>query len=119
MPLAIGLIEPFHQESHPVVFDFDHDALVLAPAADDDGADADLAGEAVLDRVLDQRLQDHARHDDVDGVGTDLLAHAQLRSELDDLDVEVLVDRLELLRGSVTKCSWLRSSRRSRALTAC
>ena len=58
---------------------------------------ADLAREAVLDRVLDQRLQDHARHDEVDRVRVDVLHHFQLRSEADHLDVEVLVDRLELI----------------------
>ena len=34
---------------------------------------------------------------DVERVGADLLAHLQLRAEPHDLDVEVLVDRLELL----------------------
>ena len=64
---------------------------------DGDAAAADLARQAVLDRVLDQRLKDHARHDDVEGVGADLLVDLQLRAEPDHLDVEVLVDRLELL----------------------
>ena len=50
----------------------------------------------MLDRVLDQRLQNHARHDDVGGVGRNFLAHAQLRAKAHHLDVEVLVDRFKL-----------------------
>ena len=50
----------------------------------------------MLDRVLDERLQDHARDDDVERAGADLLVHLELRPEPDDLDVEVLVNRLEL-----------------------
>ena len=70
---------------------------VLPHAADDDAAAAHLPRKPVLDRVLDERLQDHAGHDDVEGVGADLLLDLELRPEADDLDVEILVDRLELL----------------------
>ena len=69
---------------------------VVHHARDRDASAADLPREAVLDRVLDQRLQDHARHDDVERVGMDLLLDAQLRAEAHDLDVQVFVDRLEL-----------------------
>ena len=97
MPLAIGCSSRSSRNPIPSSSTSIMTRAVLAPAADDDRAGADLARQAVLDRVLDERLQDHARHDHVDGVGRNLLAHAQLRPEAHDLDVEVLVDRLELL----------------------
>ena len=52
--------------------------------------------QAVLDRVLDQRLQHHARDDQVERRRIDVLLDLQLRAEADALDVEVLVDRFEL-----------------------
>src|SRR4029450_3304401 len=65
------LIPPVEHESHSVIFDLDDRPPVFAPAPNRDRARADLPGEAVLDRVLDERLQDHARDDDVERVGTD------------------------------------------------
>src|SRR5688572_27059692 len=52
------LIQRLGEEPHPVVFDLDDRAAVLAMAADRDDAGPDLAREAVLDRVLHQRLED-------------------------------------------------------------
>ena len=51
----------------------------------------------MLDRILDERLKNHAGHDHVQRVGADVLGHLELGAEADDLDVEILVDRLELL----------------------
>ena len=64
--------------------------MVIAPVAD-------LGRQAVLDRVLDERLQQHARDHDVEGVGVDRFLDLQLGAEAHRLDVQVLVDRLELL----------------------
>jgi hypothetical protein len=90
------LIQAVEYESHSIVFDLDDGAAVFAMAANRNHARPDLPGEAVLDRVLDERLQDHARHDDIERVRADLLADAKLGPEANDLDVEVLVDRLQL-----------------------
>ena len=68
---------------------------VLTPAADHDRPRTDLARQAVLDGVFDERLQNHARNDELDRVWADLLANTQLRPEPYDFDVEVFVDRFE------------------------
>ena len=96
MPLDIGWSSDSGKEPHPVVVDLDDDAAVFAMAADRDRARTDLAREAVLDRVLDQRLQDHAGDDEIERVGVDVLDHFQLGTEANDLDVQVFVDRFEL-----------------------
>ena len=56
-----------------------------------------LRPEAVLDRVLDERLQDQARHHDVEARLVHVLLHDEARAESHALDVEVLVDRGEFL----------------------
>src|SRR6188768_166651 len=91
------LLEPFEHEAHAVVLDVYHGATVLAPASDDERAGTDLAGEPVLDRVFDERLQDHARHDDVERVRPDVLADDEPWAKADDLDVEIFVDRFQFL----------------------
>ena len=50
----------------------------------------------MLDRVLHERLQDHAGHDGIERVRADLLVDLQLRPEADVLDVEIFVDRFQL-----------------------
>ena len=89
--------EPFLRHAQAVVVHLDDGVGVADVRLDRDAPAADLAREPVLDRVLDERLQDHARHDHVERLRRDLLVDAELRPEADDLDREVLVDRLELL----------------------
>ena len=97
MPSVSAVLSRSSRHPQAVVFHFDDGVAVLAEAADGDASAADLARKSVLDRVFHQRLQDHAGHDRVERVGADLFFHLQLRAEPDDLDVEVFVDRLELL----------------------
>src|SRR6266853_1494036 len=89
-------IEPFLSHPEAVVYDFDNRVAVAQLARDRDASSADLRGEAVLDRVFDQRLEDEARDDDVECGRMNLSDHLQLWPEPDHFDVQVLVDRLEL-----------------------
>ena len=83
-------------DANPVVDDVDDGVALLEPAPDRDAAVAKLLRETVLDRVLDERLQQHARDDQIQRGRIDVLLDAQGRAEANDLDVEVLVDRVEL-----------------------
>src|SRR5882724_7675159 len=77
-----------------VIFHFDHQLLFFHPTADDDAAALDLGRQPVLDRVLDQRLQDHAGDVCLERLGIKLLADPELLAEADDFDVEIIVDEL-------------------------
>lgn len=55
--------------ANAIVFDLEQEPLVDDAAAEDDGAAADAWLEAMLDAVLDERLEDHAGDDDVERVG--------------------------------------------------
>ena len=113
MPWPSLWLEPVGRDADAVVEDLDHGMAGPARRADRDAALADLARQAVLDGVLDERLQDHARHDDVEAALVDRL--------LDDQDGPNRTRSMSRYSSmaasssrSVTKCSWLRSSRRSR-----
>src|SRR6185295_11660671 len=95
-PVAERVAELILGHAQPVVEDLDERAAVADERADGDPSAADLARQAVLDRVLDERLQQHARHDDVEGPGRNLLVHLELRAESYHFDVEIFVDRLQL-----------------------
>src|SRR6185437_11916080 len=80
-----------------IVLDFQFDLSGEAAGAKSDGAAGELGGEAMADGVLDNRLQQHAGHEDVEGVGINALFNAEFfRSEAHDLDVEVVVHEGEL-----------------------
>src|SRR6266536_1739327 len=93
---AHGLLQTLLGHPEPVVVDRDHRVSFGDARADGDAPSTHLTREAVLDRILDERLQQHAGHDDVECFGADVLDHFQLRPEPHDLDVEVFVNRLEL-----------------------
>ena len=95
-PVAQRVLEPLLGHAEAVVAHFDDDVLVADHRADRNASAADFPCKPVLDRILHQRLQQHARHDHVERLGADPLVDTQLRTESDDLDVEVLVHRLEL-----------------------
>src|SRR6185503_7890623 len=80
---AHRLIETLQQKAHAIVFNLDHDPSLFAPATNHDGADPHLPRKAMFDRVFDQRLENHARHHEIKRVGSNVLAHAQLRPEPD------------------------------------
>src|SRR5476649_670739 len=91
------MLEPVLAHPEAVVVHLDDGVAVLEDRRDGDAPLADLPRQPVLDRVLDERLQDHAGDDDVEGVGADVLHDFQLGTEPHDLDVEIFVDRFELL----------------------
>src|SRR5438105_9437368 len=97
---AVGALEPVfdHVGAHaqPIVVDLDNRVAVPGGRADRDPSAADFSREPVFDRVLHERLQEHARHDDIQRIDADLLVDFQLRSEAHDFDVQILVDRFEL-----------------------
>ena len=70
---------------------------VLERAADGDAAFADARFDPVFDRVFDERLQQHAGQDEVERCWIDILLDLQARAKAHVLDVEVLVNRFELL----------------------
>src|SRR5205085_9623784 len=74
----------------------DNRMAALAEAPNRNSSFAELVREAVLDRILDERLQHHARDDQIEHRGVDLLVDPKLRSEANALDVEILIHRLEL-----------------------
>src|SRR4029453_11172409 len=92
-----GVLQPLSAHAQAIVVDLDNRVAVLHQAANHDPPSADLSRQTVLDRVLDKRLQQHARNDDVERVWADLLDHLQLWTEADDLDVQIFIDGLELL----------------------
>ena len=107
MPPPSACASRSSRHAQAVVLDFDDGVAIAERALDRDAAAADLRREPVLDRVLDERLEDEARHDHVERVRVDLLVDVQLRPEPDDFDVQVLVDRLELFaqRDEVIRAS--------------
>ena len=56
------------RHAEPIVVHLDDRVAVAQHRPDGNPAAADFARQPVLDRVLDQRLQDHARNDDVERV---------------------------------------------------
>src|SRR5204863_1756719 len=90
-PATKRLFQAFLAHAEPIVGHLDGDAPFVQGGANGNTAASNLCRQAVLDRVLDERLQDHARDDHVERIGVDLLLHPQLRTETHDLDVEVLV----------------------------
>src|SRR4029079_818884 len=69
------------REPDAVVNDVDDGMAALPPAADGDPAAAELLGEPVLDGVFDERLQQHARDDELEGCRIDRLVDLELRPE--------------------------------------
>ena len=92
------LVRGFSVHADAVVLHLEQQAAVGEnAAAQGHGAAADAWLEAMLDRVLDQRLQQHAGDDDGQRLFGDLLDDAQFFAEADDLDVEVVVGEGELV----------------------
>ena len=76
---------------------FNHYLTIAELCRDRDAPFAHLLFEAVFDRVLDEGLENHTRHDDVERIRADTLHHFQARTEPNNLDIEVFVDRFQLL----------------------
>ncbi len=84
------------RQPHPVVADFHAQLVALAPGRDVDVPGPALLGHAVLDRVLDERLQDEVGHERVERLGLHVEAHDQAIGEARLLDLEVLRQEVEL-----------------------
>src|SRR5262249_13217957 len=104
----IDLREHRLRHAEPVVADRQREELAVHVRVDRHRADAALARQAVLDGVLDQRLQDEVRDELAKAAGVDVGLHAQALVEAGALDVEVrtrhlefLGQRYELLLGSM------------------
>src|SRR5262249_41674287 len=85
-----------HLEAAAVVADLHPETLADTPRADVNVVAAVPARDAVLDRVLDERLQDHPRHFAVERVGFDRHADSETILEARLFDVEVLLQELGL-----------------------
>ena len=90
------MFQPLLGHPEAIVDHLDDRVAVIQDGPDRNAAAADFSRQPMLDRILDERLQDHARHDRIERRQADLFVDLQLRSEADDLDVEVLVDRFQL-----------------------
>ena len=76
-----------------------------------------LLGDAVLDRVLDERLQEQGRHERVERLGLDVEPHDQAIGEARLLDLEVLRQEIELrLQRDFAAAPMFSSVIRSRSL---
>ena len=92
------LPRPALRHTHAVVFYLNYHLGALDAAAQGDGSSLQAGLQAMLDAVFDQRLQQHARHQQLQGCGIDLLDHAQLlRPETHHFDAQVVVGKAKLL----------------------
>src|SRR5579862_9038129 len=92
---------PFLGNSHAVIFDRDDQSAVQGFGADGELAAAEFGGEAVLQRIFDNRLQKHARNEGVESVLVNLrVNHKVVAAEPRDFNIEIVVDKIEfLLKG--------------------
>ena len=84
------------RQADAVVSDLDPQLFVVVTCGDVDVACAGLPGDAVLDRVLDQRLQQQRRYQRIERLGLDVVADHQAVGETRTLDFEVLAEEIEL-----------------------
>src|ERR1019366_5899816 len=79
-----------------IVFNFDDEARIAYRGADRDLTAAKFGGEAVLESVFDDGLQEHAGHEGIERMLLDLLMYLKVvAAEPGDLDVEVVVNEIE------------------------
>ena len=95
-------------QADAVVADFDPELLALPARRNLHESRAGLRRHAVLDRILDERLQNQPRHFGVERLGIDVEPDRQAILEARLLDLEVLLQELQLLLQ--------RDARRARAV---
>ena len=83
-------------QTEAVVTDLDPEFVVLLPRADVDVAGTGLLRDAVLDRVLDQRLQEQRGQQRVERLRLDVETDDEPIGESRLLDFQVLRQELEL-----------------------
>ena len=84
--------------ARPVVEDFEIEHVAAAPGSNRDRADGGPRGHTVADRVLDERLHDHVRHDGIEDVRRDIDLHVEPFAESGLLDLEVRLEEVQLVR---------------------
>src|SRR5277367_5828616 len=91
-------MRPPRRNAHSIVFNLNQQLRAIQSAANGDCAAADARLQPVLDAVLDQRLQDHARHRQVKRCRIDLLHHLQLvRAKAYNFNSEIIVSKIQLI----------------------
>ncbi len=82
------------EEPRAAVPHFDGQRSILTNRAHVHVSHAALAVDAVLDRVLDDRLQDHGRHEPVERIGRDAFLDAQPIGKPNALDRDVVIQEV-------------------------
>jgi hypothetical protein len=94
---SVNFREALGGDAHSVIFNFDKQAAIHAASANVDFSSLQARGEAVLDRVFDHGLKQHAGNESLQSVLVNFLENLQLvAAEADHFDVEVIVDEFEL-----------------------
>src|SRR5271168_2739652 len=85
---AIYLGEAFSRDPYAIIFNLDIETAISSPRADVNLATFKPRVQPVLDRVLDHRLQQHARNKRLESIVVDLLEDLQLVTpETDHFDI--------------------------------
>ena len=75
---------------------FESQHAVVARRADVNRSVADLLGNAMNDRVLDNRLENQARHECLETLGRNALCHREAFAEPETLDGQIAIEELQL-----------------------
>ncbi len=84
------------RQSHPIVANLNSEHVVVAPRGDVDVPQPRLPGDAVLDRVLDERLEQQRRHQGLERLPLDVVPDDEAVGKPCPFDVEVLAKEVEL-----------------------
>src|SRR5262249_47551763 len=80
------------------VFHFDGDVVFCDVTAQIDATAVNLRRESVFDRILNQRLQQHAGNHDVERCRIKLFYDTELvAAEANNFDVEIVVDEIDFV----------------------
>ena len=86
----------FFGDADAVVFDFDMQAAIAVGGAQLDLAAFDFGGQAVLETIFDDGLQEHAGNKGFESVFVEFLDDFEIiATEAGDFDVEIIVDEFE------------------------
>ncbi len=88
---------PGDWHSDSVIFHFNHDSIVGGAAAQKDTSTLNFVRQAMLERVLHQRLQNHAGYQMVQRVRFEFLKDFEfVATEAHDFNIEIVVEELNL-----------------------
>src|ERR1700691_5642954 len=92
---AVDLEEPIRCHAQAVVVDLDRQPTVAAMRPDVDLASRESRSQTVLDRVFDDRLQQHAGHERVERLLINFLENLELVApKAEDLNSQITVDKM-------------------------